>query len=109
MGWPDLSWLSTSEEERAKMQLLRETDSPWETLLLQYSEVSPNIDTIFQSRNLRAKLARAQGQEKTRFETWRKVFYKNFDGGEGDYNGLLTTMVVVIMMWNVNIMSDAVN
>ena len=71
------------------MQLLRETDPRWETLLLQYSEVSPNIDTIFQSRNLRAKLARAQGQEKTRFETWRKVFYKNFDGGEGDYNGFL--------------------
>ena len=81
MGWPDLSWLSTSEEERVKMQLLRETDSRWETLLLQYSEVSSNIDTIFQSRNLRAKLARAQGQEKTRFETWRKVFYKKFDRG----------------------------
>ena len=60
MGWPDLSWLGTSEEERVKMQLLRETDSRWETLLLQYSEVSPNIDTIFQSRNLRAKLARGR-------------------------------------------------
>ena len=81
MGWPDLSWLSTSEEEQVKMQLLRETDSRWETLLLQYSEVSLDIDTIFQSRNLRAKLARAQGQEKTRFETWRKVFYNKFDRG----------------------------
>ena len=99
------------------MQLLRETDSPWETLLLQYSEVSPNIDTIFQSRNLRAKLARAQGQGKTRFETWRKIFYKNFDGGEGKLVMMvmitimvfLTTMVVVIMMWNVNVISDAVN
>ena len=27
MGWPDLSWLGTSEEEPVKMQLLRETDS----------------------------------------------------------------------------------
>ena len=85
--------------------------------MLQYSEVSPNIDTIFQSRNLRAKLARAQGQEKTRFETWRKVFYKNFDGGEGELVMMamitimvfLTSIVVVIMMWNVNIISDVVN
>ena len=96
MGWPDLSWLGTSEEERVKMQLLRETDS------LAVGNLVASVFWSFPQYWYNIPIEKfagktGQGQEETRFETWRKVFFiRTFmgrgwtsDNGDENYNGAL--------------------